>query len=119
MSNDAATSIQQSVRVKPITKKYKVEPKSLLSYRMMIFGRFVLSMFGGYYLSAILAMCLSVFFVNEPIKASAVMAVTMLAFVIHCGVFIWVFMVNSTVKAWLGVIIPSIVLTLIYWLIKG
>ena len=42
----------------------------------------------------------------------------MLAFVIHCAVFIWVFMVQSTLKAWLGVVVPIVILSLVYWLLR-
>ncbi|WP_151714863.1 DUF3649 domain-containing protein [Acinetobacter sp. TUM15071] len=103
---------------KRVTKK-KVEQSSLIKYRLMIFSRFVLAIFGGYYFAAIAAMLMGVLFTTEPLKANAVFGATMLAFVIHCAVFIWVFLVNSTVKVWLGVIVPSVLMTLIYWFLKG
>ncbi|ENW05023.1 hypothetical protein F934_01755 [Acinetobacter beijerinckii ANC 3835] len=85
----------------------------------MIFSRFVLAIFGGYYFAAIAAMLMGFLFSAEPSKANAVFGATMLAFVIHCTVFIWVFLVNSTVKVWLGIIVPSALMTLIYWFLKG
>lgn len=85
----------------------------------MIFSRFVLAIFGGYYFAAIAAMLMGFLFSAEPSKANAVFGATMLAFVTHCAVFIWVFLVNSTVKVWLGVIVPSVLMTLIYWFLKG
>ncbi|MCH7313787.1 iron transporter [Acinetobacter sp. ANC 3882] len=103
---------------KRVTKK-KVEQSSLIKYRLMIFSRFILAIFGGYYFASIAAMLMGAFFSAEPLKANAVFGATMLAFVIHCAVFIWVFLVNSTLKVWLGVIVPSVLMTVMYWFLKG
>lgn len=106
---------------KPMTaqKTSKVKPKAegLSKYRWMIFGRFVLAIFGGYAFSALLSMCIANAF--PEMRASAVLSATMLAFVVHCAVFIWVFLVNSTLKAWLGVIIPCVVFFLLNLWLKG
>ncbi|AOA58373.1 hypothetical protein [Acinetobacter larvae] len=88
-----------------------------LSYRLKIFYRFILALVGGYLLASFSAMFISLAFSQHP--ASAVMSATMLAFIIHCAVFIWTFMVNSTLKASLGVIIPIIMAYLIYIYLKG
>ncbi|ENX34720.1 hypothetical protein F889_02009 [Acinetobacter colistiniresistens] len=106
------------VSTKRVVKK-QLEQSSLVKYRLMIFSRFVLAIFGGYYFAAITAMLLGVLFSTEPSKANAVFAATMVAFLVHCAVFIWVFMVSSTLKVWMGVIIPSLVMTLVYWFLKG
>ncbi|KYQ84400.1 iron transporter [Acinetobacter sp. NRRL B-65365] len=106
------------VSTKRTTKK-QVEQSSLIQYRLMIFSRFVLAIFGGYYFAAIATMLSGYLFSSEPLKASAVFSMTMLAFVIHCAIFIWVFMVNSTLKVWLGVVIPSLAMTVLYWILKG
>lgn len=106
------------VSAKRATKK-QVKPSSLIKYRLMIFSRFVLAIFGGYYFAAMTAMLMGFLFSAEPSKANTVFAATMLAFVIHCAVFIWVFLVNSTLKVWLGVVIPSLAMTLLYWFLKG
>ncbi len=114
-------SLEASISPAPtkVSSKKKVENSSIVKYRLMIFSRVVLAILGGYYFSAISAMLIGSAFLSEPLKANAVLSGTMLAFVIHCAVFIWVFMVNSTIKAWLGVVVPSLFMTLIYWLIKG
>lgn len=119
MTTDLITPVEQPVPTKVSSKKVKTQKKSMIRYRVMIFFRFVLAIFGGYYFAAITAMLIGVFFHTEPLKANAVMSATMLAFILHCGVFIWVFMVNSTLKVWLGVILPSVLMTAVYWLIKG
>lgn len=99
--------------------KKKVEQASLIKYRLMIFSRFILAIVGGYYFVAIAAMLIGFLFSSEPSRANAVFSATMLAFVVHCILFIWIFMVNSTLKVWLGVIIPSLIMTLMYGLLKG
>lgn len=102
-----------------INSSKNVNSSARLRYRLMIFLRFVLAIFGGYYLAAISATVLGMSFSSEPLKANAVLSATMLAFVLYCAVFIWVFMVSSTLKAWLGVIVPSFVMTVLYGLMKG
>lgn len=95
------------------------DPSALVRYRLMVFLRFVLAIFGGYYLAAITATVMGMAFVAEPLKVNAVLSATMLAFIIYCAVFIGVFMVRSTLKAWMGVILPSLVMSALYWLMKG
>ncbi|WHP05986.1 DUF3649 domain-containing protein [Acinetobacter corruptisaponis] len=119
MTTDLIAPVEQPVPTKISSKKVKTNKKSIIRYRVMIFFRFILALFGGYYFAAIAAMLMGQFFHTEPLKANAVMSATMLAFILHCGVFIWVFMVSSTLKAWLGVILPSVLMTVVYWLIKG
>ncbi|MCH7336364.1 iron transporter [Acinetobacter sp. NIPH 2699] len=115
MNIEASVPLASAKRV----AKKKVEQSSLIKYRLMIFSRFILAIFGGYYFAAIAATLIGFLFSTEPSKANAVFAATMLAFVIHCAVFIWVFLVNSTLKVWLGIIFPSVLMTVIYWFLKG
>ncbi len=118
MRDNVAIPIPLPNQTKTIpAKKTQIDQKSLLPYRIMIFFRFILAILGGYALSAVTAMCIALMF-PETIKASTVMSATMLAFVIHCAVFIWVFMVQSTLKAWLGVVVPIVILSLVYWLLR-
>ncbi len=119
MSAESVTPLNQTTVRERVQKKAQVGTETVLRYRWMVFARFVLAILGGYYLSAIVAMCLAILFNSEPYQAYAVLSATMLAFVIHCAAFIWVFMVNSTLKAWLGIIIPSLIFTLTYWVLKG
>ena len=106
----AATS--PVVTANPATKsKKKVQPK-LTAYRFMIFYRFLLALIGGYVLASLSAMLIAQGF-NEY-RSSAAMSATMLGFCIHTAAFIWVFMVNKTLKASLGIFIPTLLLYLIY-----
>lgn len=115
MTIDASMRLDKA---RKITKK-QAKSSSLLKYRLMIFSRFVLAIFGGYYFAAIAAMLVGFLCSSEPSRANAVFGATMLAFVVHCILFIWIFMVNSTLKVWLGVILPSILMTVMYWFLKG
>lgn len=90
-----------STRIKP--------PSSLTIYRVMIFYRFVLAIFGGYALSAIV-----IAKTFAEYRVASVMSATLIAFSLHCAAFIWVFMVNKTLKASLGIFIPILVLFIIY-----
>lgn len=117
MTVETIVSPEKPVRQKSVAKK-TIDQKSLIQYRLMIFFRFILAIFGGYALSAVSAMLIAVIF-PETVKANAVMSATMLAFIVHCTVFIWVFMVQSTLKAWLGVIIPTVIFYMAYLGLKG
>ena len=78
--------------------------------------RFLLAIFGGYVLAAFVAMVTGLAFPAQ--LASATLSGTLLAFMVHTGVFIWVFIVHSTRKATLGVLIPTAVFAIAYWFLK-
>lgn len=96
-------------------KPSRVKPKqkiSVTAYRLMIFYRFILAAFGGYILASLSAIVIAQVFIEY--RSSAAMAATLIAFCISCAAFIWVFMVNKTLKATLGILVPSLVLFAIY-----
>lgn len=111
------TSSQMNAVVSPTvsrssnSSKIKTKPL-LLPYRFMVFYRFALALIGGYILASLSAIVIAQIF--EAHRSSAAMSATLIAFSLHCGAFIWVFMVNKTLKASLGIIIPSIILFIIY-----
>lgn len=91
--------------------KTKTESRQIL-YRCMIFYRFVLATVGGYILASLSAIVIAQVFIGH--KSSAAMSATLIAFCLHCAAFIWVFMVNKTLKASLGILLPSVILFMIY-----
>ena len=91
-----------------VSAKKKAKAQTPLSYRLMILYRFILALVGGYVLSALSAMVIADIFVEQ--KANAAMSATLIAFCLYCGAFIWVFMVQKTLKASLGIVVPSILL---------
>lgn len=104
-------AISASVSTPTVSARAKSTP-SLFTYRVMIFYRFALAILGGYLLASLSAMVIGKFFADY--RASAAMAATLLAFCIHCAAFIWVFMINKTLKASLGIFVPCIILLVIF-----
>ncbi|MBJ9951740.1 MULTISPECIES: hypothetical protein [unclassified Acinetobacter] len=104
-------AISASVSTPTVSARAKSTP-SLFNYRVMIFYRFALAILGGYLLASLSAMVIGKYFADY--RASAAMAATLLAFCIHCAAFIWVFMVNKTLKASLGIVVPCIILLVIF-----
>jgi len=81
-----------------------VQPK-LTAYHFMIFYRFILAALGGYALATFAAMVIAQYF--SDYQSSAAISATMIAFLLQTGAFIWVFMVNKTLKATLGILVPA------------
>ena len=87
----------EKVHPKPAKKKKVDTP---LSYRLMVLYRFALALLGGYLLAKV--------FIANPVNAA--MSATLIAFCLNCAAFIWVFMVQKTLKATLGIAVPCIAL---------
>ena len=111
MKSSQMNTMTTPVATSSHTSKVKTKP-ALLAYRCMIFYRFVLALLGGYVLSALLDILIAQYFMAYG--TSAAMSATLLAFTLHTAVFIWVFMVNKTFHASLGIIVPSILLFVLY-----
>lgn len=102
---DVIAATERAAAPRAVKSKKKAVP---LNYRTMIFYRFCLALFGGYALASLSAMAIAELLAQD--RMNAVMTATLLAFVLHCAVFIWVFMVSKTLKASLGVLLPCAVL---------
>lgn len=89
----------------------------LFHYRVLVALRFVVAIFGGYLLASVTAKCLSL----SPIlpEASMVLAATMLAFVLHVLVVIWVFLVHSLLNVCLGIFMSTLVVYVVYIVLSG
>ena len=98
-----------------LTTKRNLRHTPLLAYRLMISYRFLLAIVGGYALASYVAIVLAKVFAEQ--RADAVMSATLIAFCIYCAVFIWVFMVKNTLKASLGVLLPTLTLFIISMMI--
>lgn len=114
------TITQMNAVVKPPVITSNPRPKAKtqapqLLYRCMIFYRFMLATAGGYVLASLSAIVIAQLFITH--KSSAAMSAILIAFCLHCAVFIWVFMVNKTLKASLGIILPTVLLFIVYKLI--
>lgn len=72
---------------------------SLARYRLGVASRTILAVFGGYVASALAAASLSL---ALPLpRAQAVLAATMLAFVLYCTLVIWAYSAATATRAWL------------------
>lgn len=100
-----------SIATTPKQPKVKAKP-ALTAYRIMIVYRFLLAAVGGYVLASLSAIVIAQYYVDY--QSSAAMAATLIAFTVSCAAFIWVFMVNKTLKASLGILIPSLILFVLY-----
>ena len=92
------------------SRRTSAKPKTM-TYRFMIFYRFLLATLGGYVLASLCAVLIAKIF--SEYGSSAAMSATLIGFTLQACAFIWVFMVNKTLKASLGIVIPSILLYII------
>ena len=111
--NSSELELHPSLPLKNQPKLVKAKTKnSLIAYRCMIFYRFVLAAFGGYILASLSAIVIAQIFAEY--RSSAAMSATLIAFCLNCAAYIWVFMVNKTLKATIGIVLPSLILFSIY-----
>jgi len=88
----------------------------MLRYRLAVASRAAAAIFGGYALASALAACLAVWLPGP--RTEAVLAATMLAFLAHACVALWVFATRSAVRAWAGVAGVTAVLAGLYMLAR-
>jgi hypothetical protein len=82
--------------------------KALNQYRWQIAMRVLAAMLGGYVLANAASILLS--FIVPMTRSDAVMTAMLVSFAIYTGAVLWVFAVRTLSKAWLGLIVPSLVL---------
>ncbi len=111
MNNSPPEAILTTIT--PKSSKIMKSQTALLLYRGMIFYRFSLALVGGYILAMLSAMVIAELFRED--RGSAAMSATLVAFTLWSCAFIWVFMVNKTRKATLGILIPALCL---YFILK-
>lgn len=76
--------------------------------RVEIGSRVVAAALGGYALSAATAACLAL--VLPMARSEAVLTGTMVSFVVYVCAVLWVFAASSARRAWLGLVVPVVVL---------
>lgn len=82
-------------------------------YRWQVASRVLAAAVGGYALASVLTILTSLLWPMALPKA--VLASSMLSFVWYSLAIIWVFSVHSLKRAWLGILIPTVVLGLWCW----
>ncbi len=77
-----------------------------------LIARIVAALFGGYALAALFSVAVLALPMSKP---QAVLTGMLASFAIYAGAVIWVFAVRSALKAWLGLIIVGVPLSLAAW----
>lgn len=90
-------------------------------YRLAVASRALAAIFGGYGLAALSAGCFSLVLVRwtDMPRSEAVVTATLLSFVWYVLAVIWVFATRSAWRAWIGLAIPSAVLALGWYAMRG
>lgn len=79
-----------------------------LRYRLGVASRAVAAILGGYALSALVATVSAIYFPGT--RAEAAIFGMLLSFVIYTLAVMWVFAVRTALRAWLGLLLPSLAL---------
>jgi uncharacterized protein DUF3649 len=77
-----------------------------------LISRIVAALFGGYALAALFSVAVLALPMSKP---QAVLTGMLASFAIYAGAVIWVFAVRSALKAWAGLIIVAVPLSLAAW----
>ena len=77
-----------------------------------LISRIVAAMFGGYALAALSSVAVLALPMS---KTQAVLTGMLASFAIYAGAVIWVFAVRSALKAWAGLIIVALPMSLAAW----
>jgi hypothetical protein len=89
-----------------------------VSYRLAVTSRVLAAVVGGYIVAALASVSLSLWV--PMARADAVVTGMMTSFLAYLGAVIWCFACRTAWRAWLGVIVPSLVLAavsgLAYWM---
>jgi len=89
-------------------------------YRWAVAARSVLAAGGSYLLAASWSICMSLLFQKTGMtRMDAVTAATMLSFVVYACAALWVFATPRLTKACIGLALPTLVLALGAWLLRG
>ena len=89
-----------------------------LSYRLAVTSRSLAALLGGYLLASSASVCVSLLIPGAQVDAA--LTGMMLSFVVYLLAFIWCFACRSAWRAWLGVLLPGVILGavggLAYWM---
>jgi hypothetical protein len=85
-------------------------------YRWMVFSRCMAAIFGGYAMTTAITVFLSLA-LPWP-RVEAVLFAGYLSFIFYLIAIIWVFAAKSAWRAWLGILLPTVIFALLSYLIK-
>ncbi len=82
-----------------------------------VLSRSLAAIFGGYGLATTTSMLMAV---TLPMARSQAVLTGMLTAIVVCAcAAMWAFAVRSALKAWIGIVVPAIVMGLATWLLRG
>lgn len=81
-----------------------------LRYKLGVASRALAAIVGGYALSALVATFCAIYYPST--RAEAAIFGMLASFVVYTCAVMWVFAVRTALKAWLGLILPSIPLAI-------
>ena len=89
-----------------------------VSYRLAVTSRVLAAVFGGYLVTALASVCLTLWM--PMARTEAVVTGMMSSFVVYLLAVIWCFACRTAWRAWFGLIVPSLLLAaaagLAYWM---
>ncbi|NUT74497.1 DUF3649 domain-containing protein [Pseudomonas sp. C1C7] len=89
-----------------------------VSYRLAVFSRVLAAVLGGYVITALSSVCLTLWV--PMARAEAVVTGMMSSFLVYLLAVIWCFACRTAWRAWLGLIVPALILAtaagLTYWM---
>lgn len=86
-------------------------------HQLGVLSRALAAIFGGYALAASTG---AFFAVALPIaRSQAVLTGMLLAIVVYACAALWAFAVSRAWKAWAGILIPTVLMALTAWLLRG
>ncbi|MDD1962465.1 DUF3649 domain-containing protein [Pseudomonas sp. 39004] len=89
-----------------------------LSYRLAVASRCLAALLGGYLLASMASVCIALL---APLpRVDATLIGLLLSFVFYLLAFVWCFACRSAWRAWLGVLLPSLLMAMAsgiaYWM---
>lgn len=85
---------------------------------LLLLSRTAAAILGGYALSAAVVIFLGA--VLPLPKSQAILAASLASFTVYTAAIVWVFAVQDNRRAWIGLLLPAVVLTLLgWWLGRG
>lgn len=89
-----------------------------IAYRLAVTSRVLAAVFGGYVLAALSSVLITLSAALP--RVDAVVAGMMVSFVVYLLAVIWCFACRTAIRAWLGILLPALLLAaidgLLYWM---
>jgi len=99
-----------------LTERLRERFSPNLRYRARVFSRVLAAGAGGYALAAASAAFIAqIMVLLGMVRNEATLGATMLAFIIQMVAVLWVFHCTSAKRAWLGMLVPAALLSVLVW----